>query len=145
MLPIQKTSMYSHEQWRSPSHATGLGIVFVHLPLPLSPSMVLWLARQEYLKKSEDGQLIGQWTDSFDRPWFEAANSKYHVWGYAIAEGYSAWIVYFGTKSGAAAEAKEFSAAARAAETIIPLADMKILDGPSVAVGDNPRTNTEQR
>src|SRR5437763_10903816 len=35
-LPIQQTPVYTHEQWKSPSGATGAGVVYIHLPLPMS-------------------------------------------------------------------------------------------------------------
>src|SRR5438094_1651742 len=55
--------LYTDMQWRSPSKMTGVGVAYVHLPLPLPASALVWLAKQEYSKKAQDGELLGQWTD----------------------------------------------------------------------------------
>src|SRR5215217_2351785 len=45
-LPLKKTPLYSHQQWKSPSTHTGLGVVYVRLPLPINERMLLWLAKR---------------------------------------------------------------------------------------------------
>jgi hypothetical protein len=119
-MPLQKTALYSHQQWRSPSRLTGVGIAHVRLPLPLGQQMVIWLAKQEYTKRAHDGRLIAEWTDDAGRGWFEAENNKYHVRGYVTVEGFNAWFVYFGHKTGTAPDPAEISLAARCVETIVP-------------------------
>lgn len=119
-LPLKKTSIYAHQQWKSPSTHTGIGVVYVRLPLPLSERMLLWIAKREYSKASTDGKIIGQWTDEIGREWFEAQNNKYHVRGYAIVRGFSAWMVYFGSKTGHPPDVAELGLAARAVETFLP-------------------------
>lgn len=119
-VPLKRTPLYAHQQWKSPSTHTGLGVVHVRLPLPLSERTLLWLAKREYTKASDDGRLIGQWTDELGREWFEAQNNKYHVRGYAIVRGFNAWLVYFGSKAGYPPDVAELSLAARAVETFVP-------------------------
>jgi hypothetical protein len=119
-LSLKKTALYTHQQWKSPSTRTGMGVVFIRLPLPLSERTLLWIAKREYTKASDDGKLIGQWTDDLGREWFEAQNNKYHVRGYAIVRGFNAWLVYFGSKTGYPPDLAEISLAARAVETFIP-------------------------
>ena len=119
-MALKKTPLYSHQQWRSPSSHTGVGVVYVRLPLPLSEGMLLWLAKREYTKANEDGKVIGQWTDEVGRSWFEAENNKYHVRGYALVRGFNAWIVYFGSKTGYPPDMAELSLAARCVQTFIP-------------------------
>ena len=119
-LPLKKTGLYAHQQWKSPSTHTGIGVVYVRLPWPISEKTLLWIAKREYTKASDDGKLIGQWTDEIGREWFEAQNSKYHVRGYAIVRGFNAWMVYFGSKTGYPPDVAELSLAARAVETFIP-------------------------
>ena len=119
-LPLKKTGLYAHQQWKSPSTRTGMGVVYVRLPLPLSERTLLWIAKREYTKASDDGKLIGQWTDELGREWFEAQNNKYHVRGYAIVRGFNAWLVYFGSKTGYPPDVAELSLGARAVETFIP-------------------------
>jgi len=119
-LPVKKTGLYSHQQWKSPSTHTGMGVVFIRLPLPLSEHTLLWLAKREYTKASDDGKLIGQWTDEVGREWFEAQNNKYHVRGYAIVRGFNAWLVYFGSKTGYPPDLAELALAARAVESFLP-------------------------
>ena len=120
VMPLKKTALYSHQQWRSPSTHTGVGVVFVRLPLPLSEHTLLWIAKREYTKASDDGKLIGQWTDELGREWFEAQNNKYHVRGYAMVRGFNAWLVYFGSKTGYPPDLAELGLAARAVETFYP-------------------------
>jgi hypothetical protein len=119
-LPLKKTSLYAHQQWKSPSTHTGIGVVYVRLPLPLSERTLLWIAKREYSKSSTDGKVIGQWTDEIGREWFEAQNNKYHVRGYAMVRGFNAWMVYFGSKTGYPPDVAELSLAARAVETFLP-------------------------
>jgi hypothetical protein len=119
-LPIKSNPIYIHQQWRSPSGHTGVGVVCAHLPLPLSTSAVVWLAKQQYVKQAKDGRLLGEWTDSLGRSWFEAENDRYHVRGYVAVKGFEAWIVYFGYRTKYAPDVAEISLAARSAETAVP-------------------------
>lgn len=121
VMPAQKTALYQHQQWKSPSGRTGVGVAYVRLPLPVGEKAVLWLAKQEYTKKADDGRLINEWVDELGRHWFEAENNKYHLRGYALCKGFSAWIVYFGHKITFPPDPAEISLAARAAETIVPM------------------------
>jgi hypothetical protein len=119
-MPLKKTPMYAHQQWRSPSSHTGVGVVYVRLPLPLSERTLLWFAKREYTKANEGGKTLGQWTDEVGREWFEAENDKYHVRGYALVRGFNAWLVYFGTKTGNPPDMAELGLAARCVQTFIP-------------------------
>lgn len=119
-MPLKKNGLYAHQQWKSPSTHTGVGVVYIRLPLPFSERTLLWIAKREYTKASAEGKLISQWTDELGREWFEAQNNKYHVRGYAIVRGFNAWLVYFGSKAGYPPDLAELSLAARAVETFIP-------------------------
>ena len=119
-LPVKKTGLYSHQQWKSPSTHTGFGVVYIRLPFPLSERTLLWFAKREYTKASEDGRLIAQWTDDLGREWFEAQNNKYHVQGFALVRGFNAWVVYFGSKANYPPDVAELGLAARAVETVLP-------------------------
>jgi len=119
-LPLKKTPLYTHGQWRSPSHSTGVGVAYVHLPIPIPINTLLWFARQEYAKRSDDGKLLDQWTDSIGRNWFEAENKYYHVKGYAVVNGTDAWFVYYGYKLTKPASSDEIGLASKALDTIIP-------------------------
>ena len=119
-LALQRHALYTHQQWKSPSAVTGLGIAYIQLPFPLSAKTIVWFAKQEYAKKGPDGKILAEWTDKYNRWWFEAENTKYHVRGYVIADGLDAWIVYSGYKRGYALEPGELSLAARSMETILP-------------------------
>lgn len=120
LLPNKSNALYTHQQWRSPSGHTGVGVLNAHLPLPLSTKMVVWLAKQEYAKQGPDGKLIGEWTDALGRSWFEAENAKYHVRGYVVVKGFQAWVVYFGYRTQFAPNLAEIGVAARSAETAVP-------------------------
>jgi hypothetical protein len=120
-MPLQKGTLYNFGQWRSPSTRTGVGAAYIRLPLPIGAGGVLWLAKHKYAEQASDGKLIAEWTDELGRNWFEVENSKYHVRGYALAEGFEAWIVYFGYKLSYPPDLGEISLAARAADTFVPL------------------------
>jgi len=137
-MALKKSALYSHQQWRSPSGHTGVGVVYIRLPFPVSEGMLLWFAKREYTKSNEDGKAIGQWTDEVGREWFEAENNKYHVRGYAIVRGFNAWIVYFGYKTGYPPDLAELSIAARSAETFIP--DPDAGSSPNQAADSEPVT-----
>lgn len=123
MQPGKSNPLYTHQQWRSPSGHTGVGIVSAHLPLPLSTKAVIWLAKQEYSKQAKDGKLMDEWTDALGRSWFEAENEKYHVRGYVVAKGFHAWVIYFGYRTRYAPDIAEIGVAARSAETAVPQTD----------------------
>jgi hypothetical protein len=98
-----------------------LGVAYVHLPIPVPASMIVWLAKQEYGKRGEEGQLLGEWTDQLGRPWFEAQNAKYHVRGYVITRGFDAWIIYCGYKrTDQPPSSAELGVASRALERVVP-------------------------
>src|SRR5690349_13689489 len=44
-LPIRKTLLYTHQQWRSPSLATGVGVAHIELPLPIPAQTIIWFAK----------------------------------------------------------------------------------------------------
>src|SRR5688500_1312919 len=45
--PPQKTNLYTHGQWKSPSGHTAVGAVLIRLPLPLGADTVAWFAKRE--------------------------------------------------------------------------------------------------
>jgi hypothetical protein len=119
-LPLLQTPLYAHEQWRSPTLTTGVGIACIHLPLPVPAAAVLWFAQREYTAKSDDGQSLGRWTDAQGRQWFAAQNKRFYVRGYVVTRGIDAWIVYCGYRRLNAPRPDELSLAVRSMETIVP-------------------------
>jgi hypothetical protein len=119
-LALDATALYTHQQWKSPSTRTGVGVANLRMPLPLTTNMVLWLAKREYTKKANDGRVLAEWTDELGRPWFEVENARYRVRGYIAVSGFQAWVVYFGHKTGYPPDPAELSLAARAADSVVP-------------------------
>jgi len=119
-IPPKHNALYSHQQWKSPSGHTGFGVAYIHLPLPFGTKMLVWLAKQEYSKKADDGKVLKEWEDDLGRSWFEAENSKYHVRGYAMTQGFEAWIIYFGYRTHYPPDPGEISLAARSVDSIVP-------------------------
>lgn len=132
-LKLKSAAVYTDAQWRSPSHTTGVGIAYVKMPLPFSASTLIWLAKHEYSKRSEDGKLLGQWTDELGRPWFEAENKYFHVRGYVVVKGFDAWFIYCGYKTAEPPNAAELGLAARSLETIVPTPIAELPEAPSAA------------
>ena len=124
-LPDDKGMLYDHVQWRSPSLQTGIGVAYIHTPLPLSAQVLIWFAKAEYTKKQTrqepGGRVIGEWTDALGRAWFEAENDKYHVKGYAMTRGFDSWIVYTGYRVKSPPNWSEIGLAARAADSVAPM------------------------
>lgn len=123
IMPLQNNPLFTHQQWRSPSTHTGVGVVLAHLPLPLSAKTVVWFAKQKYAKDRADGKVLSEWVDPLGRSWFEAENGKYHLRGYVVVKGFDAWIVYFGYRTHYPPDLAEISLAARSAETAVPMVD----------------------
>ncbi|CAN5469056.1 hypothetical protein BH09PLA1_BH09PLA1_09400 [soil metagenome] len=119
-IPPRPSKLYTHEQWRSPSGLTGVGVAYIRMPLPLGAGTLAWFAKQEYGKKSEDGKVLAQWTDALDRTWFEVENRKYHVRGYVTTRGLDAWIIYSGYRRSGTPDPMELSIAFRSVESIAP-------------------------
>jgi hypothetical protein len=119
-LPLLQTPLYAHEQWRSPTLTTGVGVAYIHLPLPVPASAVLWFAQREYTAKSDDGKSLGRWTDGEGREWFAAENKRFYVRGYVVTGGMNAWIVYCGYRRLNAPRPDELSLAVRSMETMVP-------------------------
>lgn len=124
-MPLQKKPLYVHQQWRSPSRSTGVGVAYIHMPLPMSAKTIVWFAKHQYASSTNkdgkpEGRLVGEWTDAIGREWFEAENAKYHVKGYAVTSGFNAWIVYSGYRLKDPINPAEFAMASRSMETILP-------------------------
>jgi hypothetical protein len=120
--PTEFASIYTHEQWVSPSKTTGVGVVYVRVPFPVGPTAILWLAEQHFeAMPGQKGRIAGEWIDPLGRRWFTARNADTYVCGYIMTEGNAAWIVYFGHKLDAGFHPDEMSVAARAVTTIVPL------------------------
>jgi hypothetical protein len=125
MLPLHKTLLYSHQQWRSPDRLVGMGVAHVRTPIPLAPQTIIWFAKQQYSASDSHygngGRLLGQWTDTLGRAWFEAENDTYHVTGCAMTHGFDAWIVYSGYRVNAHPTESEIALSAKAADSVVPL------------------------
>ncbi len=117
---LKRGPMYTDMQWRSPSGTTAVGVAHVKMPLPLSARALLWFAKGQYAKQSDDGRMLTQWVDELGRTWFEAETNKYRVRGFILTKGFEAWIVYNGFKTTVPTDEPELSMGARAMETIIP-------------------------
>jgi hypothetical protein len=121
--PMKRNPIYTHQQFKSPTGRTGVGVAHLRLPLPLSASAIVWLAKHEYVKRTgdqNDGKLINRWTDAEGREWFEAENNKYHARGFVIARGLDAWIVYSGYRLAQAPDPTEVGISERSAQTVLP-------------------------
>jgi hypothetical protein len=123
-LPPKRGPMFVHQQYRSPSGTTGVGVAYVHLPFPVPTGAIAWLAQREYLRRytdNKEGKVLARWTDDAGREWFEAENNKYHGTGYVMSKGCEAWIVYSGYRVTSPPNAEEISVSRRSATTIVPL------------------------
>jgi hypothetical protein len=120
-LGVQKSSLYTHTQWRAPSKRTAVGSTYVKMPIPLSTKTLVWFAMNEVAKKSNDGKVIRRWNDKLGREWFEAENGKYHMTGYVMTRGFDAWINYVGRRKNEPTEPGEVALGEKALETFMPL------------------------
>jgi hypothetical protein len=122
-MPLQSNIIYTHEQWRAPDKHVGMGVAYVHTPIPFSPQTLIWFAKSQYVHKTDGkGRLIAEWTDSLGRSWFEAENETYHVRGYAMTRGNDAWIVYSGYRVKNHPSKEQITLAERGADSVAPLA-----------------------
>lgn len=140
---VEKKALYTHQQWKSASGKTAVGVVYVRLPLPVGSDVMLWMARQQYAKQSDDGKDLGTWEDALGRKWFEAETSKYHARGYVIVNGLDAWVVYSGFRLDASPEPADIALAARCVDAFVPIYSMDKLPPapatkPAAAPGTQP-------
>lgn len=119
-LGLQKTLLFSHQQWRSPTHRTAVGVIYIRMPLPFSGETLINMAKNEYSKKSSDGKLLGVWSDALGRHWCDAQNNRYRMRAYAVTQGFDAWIAYWGYRTNEPMEAAEVELARKSLETILP-------------------------
>ena len=92
-----------------------MGVAYMNTPFAVSPQTIIWFAKSEYSRTDQSkGRLLGLWTDSLGRCWFEAENDTYHVKGYAMTRGCDAWMVYFGYRLAGRAPQAEIALAAKA-------------------------------
>jgi len=125
-MDADKCPLYVHEQWRAPNHATGVGVAYIHLPLPMSAKALVWMARSQYSaitakQHKPDAALLGEWTDPLGREWFEGENEKYHIKGYVVTSGFDAWAVYSGYRLRIPPNQENINLAYRAMDSIVPL------------------------
>jgi hypothetical protein len=122
--PASTGPLYVHRQWRSPSQTNAVGVVYLHLPFPVSARLLIWFAKTQYAQRQEgetQGRLIAQWTDALGREWVDAENARYHVRGYALTSGFDAWFVYAGYRIQSPMNPMEIGMAARSVEAMLPL------------------------
>ncbi len=132
-LVTQRTALFTHEQWRSPTRQTAVGAIYVRLPLPLRADAVAWFAKREYRKNVDSQKAFSttttrpstqpafmEWRDSLGRPWFDGEDGKYHVRGYVVVDGLDAWFVYTGYRLDSPENKVETAIARRSAETFVP-------------------------
>ena len=123
---LDSSPLYQHQQWRSPSKLTGVGVVYIHTPIPISPKTLVWLARAQYNKTHKpngksDPKVLGEWTDALGREWFEGENDRYHVTGYIVTNGCDAWAIYSGYRLNYPKNLRDISRAFRSMDSIVPL------------------------
>jgi len=121
LLP-KNNLIYSHQQWRSPDREVGMGVAYMHTPVPFSAQTIIWFAKARYSETHKSqGRLLEQWTDSLGRCWFEAENEKYHITGYAMTRGLDAWVVYSGFRLAGNVPQTEIALAAKGADSVAPI------------------------
>ena len=120
-MAMQKSVLYMHQQWRSPSRRTAVGTTYIRMPLPLSAKTLAWFAKNEATKRLTDAKIIREWTDSLGREWFEAEDARYHMIGYAMTSGFDAWINYSGYRTREPQEPTQIALATKSLDTFLPL------------------------
>jgi hypothetical protein len=119
---IERKPLFTHQQWKSPTAKTAVGVIYARLPLPVSSNTLLWLATKHFAKRGEEGKELGRWDDEVGRKWFEAETKKYHARGYVIVNGFDAWIAYSGFRTDVPPEPGEISMGMRCMESFVPIA-----------------------
>ncbi|QOV87370.1 hypothetical protein [Humisphaera borealis] len=119
---VEHRPLFTHQQWKSPSARTAVGVIYARLPLPVSSGTILWLATKQYTARGDDGRELGRWDDEVGRKWFECETAKYHARGYVIVNGLDAWIAYSGFRTDVPPEPGEITMGMRCMESFVPIA-----------------------
>jgi len=136
-MPSQRSTFYTHQQWRSPTKRTATGVAYIRMPLPLTSKTVAWFATREYAKRAKDGRIVAQWRDGFGREWFEAENDKFRIRGFIIVRNFEAWVSYSGYRRHEDRDEAEVALGERALETVVPFTKAPpVGNGGLVAVTD---------
>ncbi len=124
-LPATHGLFYVHQQWRSPDGGTGIGVAYIQLPLPVSPQILLFVAKSQYAKSHSavSGNIDTQWTDALGRLWFEGGDADLRVRGYVMTRGLEAWIVYSRHHLKGSASEHDIAMADRTADAVVPFID----------------------
>jgi hypothetical protein len=120
-LELQRTALYSHQQWRSPSKCTAVGVTYIRMPLPFSSRTLAWMASNEVAKRTVEGRILRRWSDELAREWFEAETEDYHITGYAMTRGFDAWINYVGHRRKEDLRPAEMDIARKSLDSALPL------------------------
>lgn len=124
--PAEVSPLYVHREWRSPSQSNAVGVLYLHLPIPVSARFLVWFMKKEYAsaRAKHDlppARLIAQWSDGLGREWVDGENTHYHVRGYVFTSGFEAWIVYSGYRLKSPLNPMEIGMGSRSIEAMVPM------------------------
>jgi hypothetical protein len=118
-------SEHTHATWSSPTGDTIYGVVWIHLPLPVGPNLVLWGFLQHLRQVDKVGNLVSK-EDASDLPGVRcvADGSHYRLHVNLIVRGWQAWAIFAGTMQSRPVNLPELELAKRACDcTRVPLAE----------------------
>lgn len=96
--PLKSSDRHKHQVWLSPSGKTAYGVIYLTLPFPVGPDLVLWAFMREMRKSEGEGILLSKKVDP-DLPGirFVAEGGLYKMRANLQVRGRKAWAVYAGT------------------------------------------------
>jgi len=130
-LKTQKTLLYTHQQWRSPTKRTAVGVTHARLLMPVGMPVIEWMVMGEVNKRSKDGKVIRDWRDDLGRHWFEVENTDFHITGYLMIRGCDVWVNYWGYRAREPIEPADIKLASQSLDSVLP--DSVQMSGAGVA------------
>ena len=105
--------------WLSPTGRTAYGVIYIRLPLPVGPDLVLWRFIADMREMEGDGRLISRERSDDGELRFVAENPRYRFNARLHTAGRDAWIIYAGVERDQPPDAAEFSLAESARDATV--------------------------
>ena len=118
--PLEHFPRSVQRVWLSPTGRTAYGVIYIRLPLPVGPDLVLWRFIADMRDMEGDGRLISRERNGGGEIRFVAETPRYRFNARLHTASRNAWVIYAGVRRDEPPDAEEFSVAESARDATIP-------------------------